>query len=274
MWLKAVIVEPGDGPGKPPKVSRSKHFRDPLMSVCISRPSEHHSSRRFPMLRSYSISTLLLLVLFPLTVRAGAITLSLPVDTKVSSAVAVAADVKVESAGKIDGASITFDKLLPETPYDVRLTLADGTIVQGVDLNWYNEEEPKADAGPLTDEDRKEMLGIISIPDFYNKHEILVYQGSHDRAVTLVQLIRDKDFYAGKGQVIWRIELYYFKNQHGGWEKISQQNKIIRRERFKTHDEFVSVAGKVRFLASLGGLKLTKDQADKTVKVETLGASK
>jgi RNA-directed DNA polymerase len=24
MWLKAVIVEPGDGPGKPPKVSRSK----------------------------------------------------------------------------------------------------------------------------------------------------------------------------------------------------------------------------------------------------------
>jgi RNA-directed DNA polymerase len=24
MWLKAVVIEPGDGPGKPPKVSRSK----------------------------------------------------------------------------------------------------------------------------------------------------------------------------------------------------------------------------------------------------------
>jgi hypothetical protein len=204
----------------------------------------------------------------------GTLKLSLPADTKVSSAVAIASGLKLETPGKIDGATITFEKLLPETAYDARLTLGDGTIVQGVDMEWYNEEEAKADAGPLSDDDRKEMLGIISIPDFYNKHEILLIQGDHDRAVALVQLVRDKDFYAGTGQVIWRIELYYFKNQHGGWEKIGQQNKIIRRERFKTHDEFVSATAKMKFIAALGGLKLEKDQTEKSVKLQTLSPAK
>jgi hypothetical protein len=204
----------------------------------------------------------------------GVIKLKLPSDTKVKSAVAVATGLKVESAGKVDGGTITFEKLLPETPYDVRLTLADDTVIQGVDLSWYNEEEPKADAAPLTDDDKKEMLGILNIPDFYNKKDILIFQGTHERATTLVQLVRDKDFYAGTGQVIWRIELYYFKNQHGGWEKLSQQNKILRRERFKTQDAYKFTTGKLRFSSELGGLKLEKNQAERTVKVNALPSAK
>jgi len=200
--------------------------------------------------------------------------LELPEGAKVNSAVAVASGVKVESPGTIAGATITFDKLLPETTYDVRLTMADGTTVQGVNLAWYDEEEAKPDPGELNDEDRDEILKISSIDPFYNKHDILAVNGTHERAAVLVQLVRDKDFYAGSGQVIWRVEIYYFKNQHGGWEKIGQQNKIIRRERFKTHDAFASVTGKIKFVAALGGLKLGKDEAAKTVKIESLGAVK
>lgn len=216
------------------------------------------------------ISSVLLWGGIAIAAEGGSLKVELPVGTKVSSAAAVATAMKLETAGKIDGTSITFDKLLPETPYDIRLTLADGTTVQGVDLGWYNEEETRPDAGPLTDDDRKEMLGIISIPDFYNKHDILMYQGDHSRAATLVQLVRDKDFYAGGGQVIWRVEVYYFKNQHGGWEKIAQTNKILRRERFKTHDLFKSTTDKIKYLAALGGLKLDKNQSEKTVKIENL----
>jgi hypothetical protein len=203
----------------------------------------------------------------------GNLKIELATATKVSAAVAIAAGLKVESPGKIDGTTITFERLLPDTAYDVRLTLADGTTLQGVDLNWYTEEETKPDAGPLRDEDRKEMLGILSIPDFYNKKDILIYQGDHSRAATLVQLVRDKDFYAGGGQVIWRIEIYYFKNQHGGWEKLAQVNKILRRERFKTHDLFKMTTNKIKYLAALGGLKLDKNQTERTVKIETLAAA-
>lgn len=195
--------------------------------------------------------------------------IELPAGTKVVSASAEAEGLKLETAGAISGSMLTFEKLLSETPYNVKLTLADGTVVQGVDLNWYDEEEGQADAGPLNDDDRDQIGKIASIDAFYNKHEILAVRGNHDRAAILVQLIRDKDFYAGAGQVIWRVEIYYFKNQHGGWEKISQQNKIIRRERFKSHDEFAKALSKIRFAPALGGIKLSKDQSDKTVKIES-----
>ncbi len=155
-----------------------------------------------------------------------------------------------------------------------RLTLADGTTVQGVNLDWYDEEEPKPDPREMTPEDRDEILKISSIDPFYNKHDIITLSGNHDRAAVLVQLVRDKDFYAGNGQVIWRVEIYYFKNQHGGWEKIAQQNKIVRRERFKTHEAFVAATSKILFLPALGGLKLEKDQATKVVKIDALAAPK
>lgn len=198
------------------------------------------------------------------------LTVELPAETKVASAVAVASGLKVESPGVINRTTLTFDHLLPATPYDIRLTLVDGSVVQGVNLDWYDDEAPAPDAPPLTDADRKEMLDILLIPDFYNKKSILLYKGTHERAATLVQLVRDTDFYAGGGQVIWRIELYYFKNQHGGWEKIAQQNKILRRERFKSHDAYLAATSKLTFLPALGGITLGAGEATKTVKLDTL----
>ena len=182
--------------------------------------------------------------------KAGTLKLVLPAETRISSATAVASGPKIECAGVIDHSSITFEKLLPETAYDVRLSLADGTTIQGVNLDWYNEEEASADAGPVTEGDREEIQKISSIDSFYDKHDLLQLKGSHDREVVLVQFVRDKDFYAGTGQVIWRVELNYFKNQHGGWERIAQQNKIIRRERFKTHDEFTKAVEKIKFVGA------------------------
>ncbi|HWE04042.1 MAG TPA: hypothetical protein VG326_16675 [Tepidisphaeraceae bacterium] len=220
-----------------------------------------------------ALSYLLILPLLLLARAAfagGTLTVELPPDTKVIAATATAWGLKVESPGVITGTTLTFQNLLPETPYDVRLTLSDGTVVQGVNLGWYNEEEAKPDPGPLSDEDRDEIQKISSIDPFYNKTKILAVDGTHDRASVLVQFVRDKDFYAGAGQVIWHVEIYYFKNQHGGWEKISQQNKVIRRERFKTHDAFTAALAKIKFLPALGGLTLDKNQTARTVKIETL----
>jgi hypothetical protein len=212
-----------------------------------------------------------IMMLAPVAIGAGGtLTVEMPTGTKAASATATAWGLKVESAGEVKGTTLTFGNLLPETPYDVRVTMADGTVVQGVNLGWYNEEEAKAEPGALRDEDREEIAKISAIDPFYNKTTILTINGTHERAAVLVQFVRDKDFYAGAGQVIWHVEIYYFKNQHGGWEKISQQNKVIRRERFKTHDAFTAALAKVKFLPAAGGLKLDKDQTAKTVKIESL----
>ena len=70
-------------------------------------------------------------------------------------------------------------------------------------------------------------------------------------AVGLVELIRDRDFHAGKGEVIWRAETWYFEFQNGGWAKVSQQNKLLDRQRFKSADDYVAYVSKLRFVPKL-----------------------
>ena len=185
----------------------------------------------------------------------------------ITSAVATARMLKLDVQGQIGGATVTFPKVLPDTAYDVRLTLADGTVLQGVDMGWYDEEPAKKDAGEMDKDDREQIRAIVQdVPGFYNKRDILMLRGDHDRAVALLRFIRDKGFVNDKGgEVIWRIELWYFKNQLGGWEAVQQQNKILRRERFGSLEARKSVEDPIRWIPQLGGLRLPKGEASKSV---------
>jgi hypothetical protein len=184
------------------------------------------------------------------------------------AAVAVASAVGTRTAGVVREQAISFSNLLPATPYDVQIALADGTELRPIDLSWYNEEPAKADAGPLDDTDRHDINMIVTdVPSFYNKGELLLLKGDHDRAVGLVQMVRDTPFYASKGDIVWRIELWYFKNQYGGWEIISQQNKIIRRERFKNASDYAA-ALKVKWVPELGGIRLPDGAKQETLTVQ------
>ena len=141
-------------------------------------------------------------------------------------------------------------------------------MLQGVDLSWYDEEPAKKDAGALGDDDREQVRAIVQdVPGFYNKSDVLALRGDHDRAVGLLRLVRDTDFYNGKGQIVWRIELWYFRNRHGGWEAVAQQNKVLRRERFKNAEAYQAATAPLRWVPALGGLKAGKDEAAKVVTV-------
>lgn len=194
------------------------------------------------------------------------LTVQTPADLKVASGVATA--LKTDVRGEVGEQGVVFEKLSAQTPYDVKLTLADGGVIQGVDLSWYDAEPAKTDAGELTDDDRSAIADIVHVPSFYNKSDILALQGDHDRVVALVQLVRDKDFYNGKGQIIWRVELWYFHDDFGGWEKVDQQNKIIRRERFKSREEYDAAVGKLKWAPELGGIRLSADDRGTTLKLE------
>lgn len=191
------------------------------------------------------------------------IDLKLPDSIKVQKAIAHQPQTGLDTPGRIDGDIVHFDPLLPMVPYDLSLTLADGTDLVGVNLNWYDllpPDEPPAE--PMTDEDRAAIHEITSkVPAFYSSQEVLQLKGDHRRAVALVQLIRDTAFHASQdGEVIWRVELWYFEFQAGGWEKIAQQNRVLRRERFANHAAYEKVVSKLKWMPSLGGITLAKDQ--------------
>ena len=195
---------------------------------------------------------------------------TLPAGKQVKSAVATALLLKLDVEGKVDGQEITFPKVLPDTAYNAHITLSDGTILQGVDLNWYNEERAKKDAGDMDKDDREQIRAIVQdVPGFYNKRDFLMLQGDHDRAIALLRLVRDKGFVNDRGgEVIWRIELWYFKNQLGGWEAVQQQNKVLRRERFASTAARNSAEGQIRWMPQLGGLRVPKDEPVRTVTIE------
>lgn len=202
-------------------------------------------------------------------VSAGTLVVHSPPNTTVESATATT-PIKSELSGKPDGAKATFDNVPADAAVTVELKLTDKTLLQGVDLGWYNDEPLPADVQPLNDDDRESIRAIVQdVPSFYNKSDILLLAGNHARAVGLVQLVRDTDFHAGKGEVVWRVELYYFKFQYGGWEKVQQQNKVVRRERYKTMDAYKEATDKLKWVAELGGIKVGKTET-KEVSAEML----
>lgn len=129
----------------------------------------------------------------------------------------------------------------------------DGLRLVGVDMAWYA-PAPSSAAEPLSDDDRKQIQEICTVPSFYDRCEILLLQGNADRAVGLTQLVRDRDFHAGKGEVIWRAELWYFEFQNGGWAKVSQQNKVLDRQRFASREKLQEYLRPIRFVPKLAGV--------------------
>jgi hypothetical protein len=195
---------------------------------------------------------------------AGNLTVTLPPDVKVADATATP-DGAAAIDGKIAADKVTFTDVPTDTPLNVSLKLADGTQLQGVDMGWYSDEPADTDATPLTDDDREAVRAIVQdIPSFYNRSAILALNGDHSRVVALVELVRDSDFHASGGNVVWRIELYYFKFQYGGWEKVQQQNKLLRRERFESVNAYHAATDKLKWSPNLGGISVGKDES-KTV---------
>lgn len=186
-----------------------------------------------------------------------------PTTMKVKSGKLMDPQSKLELAGKASGGSLKFDNLLPGAAYDAVLTLENGKTVRGVNLGWYAElKKEQAEAKEMQEEDREGILELFNgIQAFENKRNLLKLAGNHDHATALVELIRDTEFHSAKGgEIIWRVELWYFKYQHGGWEKVSQQNQVLYRERFKTQKAFDDFVKPLVYEEKLGGLKVEKGE--------------
>ena len=197
--------------------------------------------------------------------RAGSVTINLPERTGVEKAkLTTEKEPKSTLTGTIKDNSITFADAEPGVAYEAQLELKDGTVLQGVDMGWYSRVPDKANAEELTDDDRQQMTDVLKkVLSFYNVNEVTLLKGNHNRAVMLVRLERDSAFHSDKGdEVIWRPEVWYFQNNHGGWEKVLQTDRVLRRERFATHAEYHAVVDKLKWVPELGGLKSTPKTPD------------
>jgi hypothetical protein len=194
----------------------------------------------------------------------GSISVTVPAGMKVDKAVAVTEkEPKTTLNGIIKDQTITFADPIPGMAYEAMLSLKDGTVLQGVDMGWYSRVPDKANAAELTDDDRQQMKAVFTAgAQFFNVQEATLIKGNHNRAVMLVRLER-ANFHSDKGdEIIWRPELWYFQNEHGGWEKVLQTDRVLRRERFATHRDYHDVVDHLKWVPELGGLKSTPKTPD------------
>ena len=203
------------------------------------------------------------------TVHAASIVVRLPAGSRpTAAAVTVAKDTTLNGPAKVAGDTVTVADAKPGAAYEVRVTLADGTVLQGVDLGWYSRVADKPDAGPLTDDDRQQMTDVrTKVLAFENRLDEVIVRGNHNRAVMLVDKRRDKAFHSDQGdaEVIWRPELWYFQDSHGGWEKVMQTDRVLRRERFANAAAYHAVVDHLRWVPELGGLKVRPGGPDVVV---------
>lgn len=133
-----------------------------------------------------------------------------------------------------------FAGLSAQTRYHLKITLADGGIIQGVDLAPLTKldrlaklRQPIAkDAHVFTEEDDQAIREQVEgIEEFEDQIRVLRVQGDGDLAAALVEKIRTRSYYDQKpGQVIWRVEVWRFDYRYGGWVKRAAVEKVLVRE--------------------------------------------
>jgi hypothetical protein len=193
-----------------------------------------------------------------------------PPDAHINVATAIEQDSAVNVGGNITGNQVRFGNLQPETPYDIAIEMADGTLLCGADMSWCDPTPADPEAEAMGDDDREAIRAIVqNILGFADKPKLAILVGTHERAVGLVDLTRTKAFHSDKGdEVIWRVEIWFFKWENGGWERVADQSRVLRRERFDSTAAYQKETGRVRWIPSLGGVTLAKGSAVTTVTIE------
>ena len=138
-----------------------------------------------------------------------------------------------------------FRDLPGDSRYDLVLALTDGRQIEGIDLDFVDQrllrlaEQRRADLGlppspprDFTPADADAICRFVAdLTDFMDIRRVLYVAGQGTRATVLVELIRARGFHASKpGEVIWRVELWYFQFAAGAWQRLPNQERVLRRE--------------------------------------------
>ena len=100
----------------------------------------------------------------------------------------------------------------------------------------------------------EKVASVLKVDRFMNNNRPLYMHGNREKAMVLVELIRDRAFYASKGgEGIWRMEIWPYTWQSGGWYKPRKGVRVLYRVR--TGQEQFNKIARV-FDPRIGGLQI------------------
>lgn len=167
--------------------------------------------------------------------------------------------------------TFTIPGLLPNRTYDLIVWTTDNagntTRWEGVTMDYHR--PVKSANAPITDDDKAFLKEFVEkTPAFYDHSRILWMAADARHATLLVELRRTRDFHSGKsGEVIHRVELWYFENLFGGWAKDKNTERVITRWRgtspnFPAPWQYVPALGGIRAQPNSPNLQLKLPAAD------------
>jgi len=139
-----------------------------------------------------------------------------------------------------------FEGLPGDATYDLGIVTSEAARIEGIDLAWHEarllrlarlrREQlglPAPRPHEFTAGDARELLRYVKdLKDFTDVRRVLYVQADGPRATMLVEVMRVRDFYAKAGdQMIWRMELWYFRYRYGGWERLANVERVLERHR-------------------------------------------
>lgn len=139
-----------------------------------------------------------------------------------------------------------FEKLPPDARYDICFSGPGGREIEGIDLDFVDSRllrlaaERRKQLGlpaerrhSFSQRDVGELMRYVKeMNDFMDDRRVLYIRGHGRRATLLVELMRTRGFHAAKSrELVWRMELWYFVNEFGGWDRLANQERVLRRVR-------------------------------------------
>jgi len=138
-----------------------------------------------------------------------------------------------------------FRGLAGDARYDICVQTTDGRSLEGIDLDFLEQRwlrlaaARRKDLGLPPESDHKFSMDDVAMMvhhvknmrEFMEIHRPLYIKGHGKWATMLIELMRTREHYAGAGRLIWRVELWYWEYRHGGWERVINQERLLRRQR-------------------------------------------
>ena len=175
-------------------------------------------------------------------------------------------------SARIEGVDLHVDDEEDEATFDY-LFKTKKLTVERLDLSEFFDPDEA-----VSEKRRSEIAGkVMGIPKLLEKLESvrkvdrfcdhvrpLCAHGAGRRAFVLVEKARLQSFYAGKGQAIYRVEIWPFSRVGAVWDKPLKGVRVLQRHRFG--DQAALRAFGAFFEPRLGGLKVLKGKSIKDIR--------
>jgi hypothetical protein len=106
---------------------------------------------------------------------------------------------------------------------------------------------------------RQKLASLTKVDRFCDHLRPLVAHGTKRDVFVLVEKARLRDFYAGGGQAIYRVEIWPFRKAGAVWDKPNKGVRVLQRHRFTAKAALTGFGA--MFEPSLGGLQILKGRS-------------